>query len=396
MDIEKLPLKQVVKPKKSPHQIPADILHDELLNQTITTQLPTNYHFEIHKTIWRLRSERATKVALQFPEGLLMYACVLADIIEQFAHVEVWIMGDVTYGACCVDDFTARALGCDFLVHYGHSCLVPVDMTHVKCMYVFVEIDIDVEHLMATLVHHFDQNSRLVLMSTIQFASTLQKVKSHFLSANPTEKTMLDILIPQSKPLSPGELLGCTAPLLPDGRDALIYVGDGRFHLEALMIANPTVVAYRYDPYSKQLSHEYYDHEEMRRIRCEAIQKAASSTTFGLILGTLGRQGSRRVLQTLESRLTRLGKQYYLVLLSEILPQKLALFGKMVDAWVQIACPRLSIDWGDAFHQPLLTPYEMNVAFSFVKWQEPYPMDYYAKQSLGPWTPYHSDQASST
>lgn len=32
-------------------------------------------------------------------------------------------MGDVTYGACCVDDFTARALGADFLVHYGHSCL---------------------------------------------------------------------------------------------------------------------------------------------------------------------------------------------------------------------------------------------------------------------------------
>lgn len=32
-------------------------------------------------------------------------------------------MGDVTYGACCVDDWSARALGCDFMVHYGHSCL---------------------------------------------------------------------------------------------------------------------------------------------------------------------------------------------------------------------------------------------------------------------------------
>jgi 2-(3-amino-3-carboxypropyl)histidine synthase len=34
-------------------------------------------------------------------------------------------MGDVTYGACCVDDYTAVALGCDMLVHYGHSCLGP-------------------------------------------------------------------------------------------------------------------------------------------------------------------------------------------------------------------------------------------------------------------------------
>ena len=33
------------------------------------------------------------------------------------------IMGDVTYGACCVDDYTATALGAQLLVHYGHSCL---------------------------------------------------------------------------------------------------------------------------------------------------------------------------------------------------------------------------------------------------------------------------------
>ena len=40
-----------------------------------------------------------------------------------FTDAETVIMGDVTYGACCVDDFTAKALGCDLMVHYGHSCL---------------------------------------------------------------------------------------------------------------------------------------------------------------------------------------------------------------------------------------------------------------------------------
>lgn len=52
-----------------------------------------------------------------------MFACVISDILEVFCQVETLIMGDVTYGACCVDDYTARALGCDFLLHYGHSCL---------------------------------------------------------------------------------------------------------------------------------------------------------------------------------------------------------------------------------------------------------------------------------
>lgn len=42
---------------------------------------------------------------------------------DRFTSADTVIMGDVTYGACCVDDFTARALGADLMVHYGHSCL---------------------------------------------------------------------------------------------------------------------------------------------------------------------------------------------------------------------------------------------------------------------------------
>ena len=42
---------------------------------------------------------------------------------SRFTDADTIVMGDVTYGACCVDDFTARALGADFLIHYGHSCL---------------------------------------------------------------------------------------------------------------------------------------------------------------------------------------------------------------------------------------------------------------------------------
>ena len=38
--------------------------------------------------------------------------------------------------------------------------------------------------------------------------------------------------VPQSKPLSAGETLGCTAPLIRNA-DCLIFVADGRFHLEA-------------------------------------------------------------------------------------------------------------------------------------------------------------------
>lgn len=169
--------------------VPDSILHDAALNEAIKV-LPSNYNFEIHKTVWRIQQAGARHVALQFPEGLLMYACIISDILERFAgacmdrqapalrhtctgcliqarqpliemlgcqsvrHVSglcmgwqrlgsgcsgsmliahaagcagvehVFILGDVTYGACCVDDFSAAALGAELLVHYGHSCLV--------------------------------------------------------------------------------------------------------------------------------------------------------------------------------------------------------------------------------------------------------------------------------
>ncbi|CAK9003108.1 unnamed protein product [Durusdinium trenchii] len=83
----------------------------------------------------------------------------------------------------------------------------------------------------------------------------------------------------------------------------------------------------------------------------------------GLILGTLGRQGSVGVLEEIEQLLQKRGVAHFIILLSEISPERLALMSK-VDAWVQVACPRLSMDWGSsAYSKPMLTSYEAHVAF---------------------------------
>ncbi|ERE67973.1 diphthamide biosynthesis protein 1 [Cricetulus griseus] len=333
------------------NQIPPEILNNPQL-QAAVQALPSNYNFEIPKTIWRIQQAQAKKVALQMPEGLLLFACTIVDILERFTKAEVMVMGDVTYGACCVDDFTARALGVDFLVHYGHSCLVPMDTSvqDFRVLYVFVDIRIDTAHLLDSVRLTFAPGSSLALVSTIQFVSTLQAAAQEL-------KAEYHVSVPQCKPLSPGEILGCTSPRLPKEVEAVVYLGDGRFHLESVMIANPNVPAYRYDPYSKVLSREHYDHQRMQATRQEAIAAARSAKTWGLILGTLGRQGSPKILEHLESRLKGLGLPFVRLLLSEIFPSKLSLL-PMVDVWVQVACPRLSIDWGSAFPKPLLTPYE--------------------------------------
>lgn len=101
------------------------------------------------------------------------------------------------------------------------------------------------------------------------------------------------------------------------------------------MIANPKLRAFRYDPYDKKLTEEFYDHEQMRMIRQNAIERAKDSKTVGLVLGTLGRQGNPSVLRVLERRINSLGKRNVNILLSEIFPDKIAMFDH-VDSFIQV------------------------------------------------------------
>ena len=69
------------------------------------------------------------------------------------------------------------------------------------------------------------------------------------------------------------------------------------------MIANPTVPLYRYDPYAKAITRERYQHERMHALRKRAIADAKGATRWGLVLGTLGRQGNPDVLRHLQKML---------------------------------------------------------------------------------------------
>lgn len=287
-------------PRRVANQIPDDILRDVQLNEAIKG-LPSNYNFEIHKTIHQIRRDGIQTVALQMPEGLMVYGCAIADIVEQwggplvhdryelidtrFTGAQPLLLADVTYGACCIDDYTAKSLGAELIVHYGHSCLIPVSQTSIKTLYVFVEIQIDVPHLCLSVRRNFPSDreafkravigadraetgarveigmeapsadaaaaeaeakengelpTRLALVSTIQFVAAIQALREDLEKRlTPLEQDKVDeeqdgmlarmnakdigvwrgaynVTIPQSRPLSPGEVLGCTAPKLKD------------------------------------------------------------------------------------------------------------------------------------------------------------------------------------
>ncbi|KAF2351985.1 Diphthamide synthesis DPH1/DPH2 [Trinorchestia longiramus] len=364
--------------------IPPEIEHDPKLIEAMN-DLPSNYNFEIPKTIWKIKQLKAKIVALQLPEGLQIFAETLSDILQSYCGAVCVNMGDVTYGACCVDDLGAAHIKADLLVHYGHSCLVPIDQTVIPVMYVFVDIQFDSSHFLDTIRSTFKAATPLALVSIVQFVGSLQKLAIALREAG------YDVLVPQSRPLSPGEVLGCTSPPLPSNpRYTIVALGDGRFHLESIMISNPELDTYLYNPYNKVLSREYYDQPLMKRNRRKAIDEAAKASVWGIIFSTLGRQGNVAVKKHIEGELVAAKKKVVAVDHDQIYPDLFNAMSRHVDAWVQVACPRLSIDWGHHFEKPLLTPYEAMVALKQAEWgTTQYPMDHYANTSIGPWTPNH-------
>jgi 2-(3-amino-3-carboxypropyl)histidine synthase len=64
---------------------------------------------------------------------------------------------------------------------------------------VFVDIKIDVQHFIDTIKFNFpDANTKLVLVGTIQFASSLYAAKQELIGY------YTNISVPQARPLSPG------------------------------------------------------------------------------------------------------------------------------------------------------------------------------------------------
>ena len=71
--------------------------------------------------------------------------------------------------------------------------------------------------------------------------------------------------------------------------------------------------------------------KSLKAIQKQEEPQQANSLNYGLILSTLGRQGSPKIMENLMEQLTELNKNYFLVFMSEIFPDKLKLFQDQID-----------------------------------------------------------------
>ena len=246
-------------------------------------------------------------------------------------------------------------------------------------MYIPVIAEIDINPLMMKINEIIDKSIQLAIVATIQYQPYLTQLKEQL--------TEYSVVLPKIDPLPEGITLGCTVPPLGNEKMSVVFIGGGLFHAEAVAYNYPNNYVYSYDPRNQTLVPVSVDKIKFREIMKKKIECARNEKYIGIITSTLGRQGNQKVADNIVQIVKNIGKIPVITYADEISTALLDSYSE-VKVWVQVACPRLSIDWGEDFRQVLITPYEAFVAFTDVSESASLdfiPMDNWSIPAQGKW-----------
>lgn len=106
------------------------------------------------------------------------------------------------------------------------------------------------------------------------------------------------------------------------------------------------------------------------------IEKAKDAERVGILIGTLGVKDYLAILDRLSSAIRSAGKKCYKFVVGKLNVAKLANFSD-IDVFVLVACPENSLIDSSEMFQPVVTPFEMELACnSSREWTGDYEVDF--------------------
>jgi 2-(3-amino-3-carboxypropyl)histidine synthase len=318
------------------------------------------FDFEEERIRQEISRLNAKRVLLQMPEGLKPEASKLAKIVEKSGATPL-IAADPCYGACDLAVSTAESLGADLIIHFGHAKMLKHEK--IPTMYVEARATIKVETAVVLSIPLLKNYEKIGLATTVQHVNSVDVARKILLRAGKTVEVGNSGGL-----LYPGQVIGCdfTNAKAVDV-DAFLFIGGGKFHAlgVALATAKPTVVADPYDGTAFSVSEEV---QKILKQRYASIKEASCAKSFGVLIGL--KPGQKHLEKALEVKdtLERMGKIALLMAVREIQPDLIFQFPS-VDAYINTACPRISLDDASRFKKPVLTVSEFMVLSGESSWE---------------------------
>ena len=279
---------------------------------------------------------------LQIPDGLKKKALKIADELE-----DVFIDCENCYGGCDLAIQRAKTLGCERIIHYGHSK--------------FVESEIPVEYIeiredynpTSVLEKNFEklEGNKIGLISSLQFLDSLEIAKKYL------EKRGKKVFIGKGR-FYEGQILGCdisSAISIEKNVDSFFFIGSGRFHALGLLLKTKKPVfildVEKNDIYNLKNTEDFLK----QRYVAQALAKDAKK--FGILVSVKPGQLNLKLAERIRKQLIEKGKKVYILVFDEIKPEKLE--GLELDCYINTACPRIAIEERTRFKKPILNPDEI-------------------------------------
>jgi 2-(3-amino-3-carboxypropyl)histidine synthase len=320
------------------------------------------FDFEEERIRLEIANLGAKRVLLQLPEGLKPEGPHLAKIIEKTGAIPI-ISADPCYGACDLATNEAQDLGTDLVIHFGHAKIVKHEP--VPTIYIEARATVLVDEAVGASLPLLSKWSKIGIATTVQHLQTLSTAREILVRAGKTVAIGDSGRLPYA-----GMVSGCeysNVKSISEEVEAFMFIGGGQFHAIgiALSTTKPTIIADPYD--NRAYSIDTEAHKTVKQ-RWSCIEEARKAKTFGILIGL--KPGQKKIEEAMKIKETaeKNSKVAFLLAVREVLPEILLEF-PVIDAYVNTACPRISLDAPAKFSKPVLTIEEFMVVSGESSWQ---------------------------
>jgi len=320
----------------------------DLRNTGMSLKHDREWDYELDRIVEEIEERDATKVGLQFPEGLKRRGPAVADDLRELApDVTFMLSGQPCYGACDLDTYLMRRT--DVFVHFGHSPMKESD----RIIYVPLFSNVDpypiMEESLEELADPADDPD-VGLVTTAQHMNLFGDMVEWLEERDYVVHTRRG----DDRLTYEGQVLGCNYASADIDAEQVLYVGGGKFHPLGLAMEHPDKTVVIADPVNNVVT--LADPEKFLKQRYGAVHRAMDAEKWGVIFCTKIGQGRWETAQEIVEN----NDNAYLITMDEVTPDRLRNFN--MDAFVNTGCPRITTDDGPRFHKPMLTPGEYEIA----------------------------------
>ena len=305
-----------------------------------------------------IEERKPTSVALNGPDGILPKVQDLALKIGKKFGIPAYLLADTTWGSCDLNSIGGKILNAEIQFNIGHTNKLDVLEKNVIMIDAYDDVPFD---KVVTKCIDLLKGKTVSLITDSQHLHQIEYVK------NVLEKNNVGVKIGKGKgQLNDGQVFGCEfypASETMGDVDANVFLGQSNFHAAGVALATnkPTYIL---DPYFNEVREISDFAKKLKKRSTLAIYSAVDAQTFGIIIGLKEGQLSKLTALKFKKELESKGKTVHLIALTEVTNERIRNL-KGVDAFIQVACPRISTD--NEFDKPVLSTPQATALIKILK-----------------------------